>query len=149
MKEQRGRAYIFYPAGFLFSTFDDLLHENHAIDNIPGMTEFILKSFQFKPFLFEKSQNTLHQIKKEMKQTRKKETKETLFIGIHNRRTDHLSLQREGGWVPLEAGYFLEAMETYRAWFPGQNLVFLYISDDPQWARQKILPRIKTKGKEH
>ena len=80
---------------------------------------------------------------------RKKETQETLFIGIHNRRTDHLSLQREGGWVPLEAGYFLEAMELYRSWFRGHSLVFLYISDDPQWARQKILPRIKTKGKEH
>ena len=85
-----------------------------------------------------------------MKQKKKKrETQETLFIGLHNRRTDHLGLQREGGWVPLEAGYFLEAMELYRAWFRGHSLVFLYISDDPQWARQKILPRIKTKGKEH
>ena len=148
-EEQKGEAYIFYPAGFLFSTFDDLLDENYAIDNIPGMTEFILNSFQFKPFLVEKIQNTLHQIKKERdrKQKKKKrETQKTLFIGLHNRRTDHLSLQREGGWVPLEAGYFLEAMELYRAWFQDHSLVFLYISDDPQWARKKILPRIKTKG---
>ena len=34
----------------------------------------------------------------------------------------------------------------YRQQFPQNTLIFLFISDDPQWAREKLLPRVKTKG---
>ena len=37
-------------------------------------------------------------------------------------------------------------MEMYRQHFPQNTLIFLFISDDPQWAREKLLPRVKTKG---
>ena len=64
-------------------------------------------------------------------------------MGIHNRRTDHLGFQKEGGYVPIEAGYFIEAMEMFRSKYP--RTVFVFVSDDLQWARQKLIPRIKTK----
>ena len=71
-----------------------------------------------------------------------------VYVGVHNRRTDHLHYQAEGGWLTLQPGYFLESLEVYRQWFAqsGKHLIFLFVSDDLDWARQKLLPRIKTKG---
>ena len=40
----------------------------------------------------------------------------------------------------------IKAMDLYRQHFPQNTLIFLFISDDPQWAKEKLLPRIKTKG---
>ena len=72
-----------------------------------------------------------------------------VYVGVHNRRTDHLQYQAEGGWVSLQPGYFLEALEVYRQWAGQQHkqLLFLFVSDDLHWARQNLLPRIKTKGR--
>ena len=72
-----------------------------------------------------------------------KREKDITFVGIHNRRTDHLEFQREGGYVPLEAGYFREAMHMYRAKFP--RVVFLFVSDDMAWGKEKVVGRVKTK----
>ena len=106
--EQHGKAYIFYPAGFLFSTFDDMFDEDTPLDTVPGLIDFTLKSFQFKKVFRDKCQDHLHLIKDKFKKRYKKKRKDVLFVGIHNRRTDHLHLQKEGGWIPLEAGYFIE-----------------------------------------
>ena len=40
-------------------------------------------------------------------------------------------------------------MDMYRQHYPNNTLIFLFISDDPQWAREKLLPRVKTKGKDN
>lgn len=71
-----------------------------------------------------------------------------IYVGVHNRRTDHLQYQAEGGWREIQPGYFLEALEVYRqwSWQSDKHPVFLFVSDDLDWARQKLLPRIKTKG---
>ena len=37
-------------------------------------------------------------------------------------------------------------MEMYRQHFSKNELIFLFVSDDPQWATEKLLPRVKTKG---
>ena len=76
------------------------------------------------------------------------EPENIVYVGVHNRRTDHLQYQAEGGWITLQPGYFLEALEVYRqwAWRSNKHLVFLFVSDDLGWAREKLLPRIKTKG---
>ena len=71
-----------------------------------------------------------------------------VYVGLHNRRTDHLQYQLEGGWRVIQPGYFLEALELYRQWAAESNKhpLFLFVSDDLDWARQKLLPRVKTKG---
>ena len=80
--------------------------------------------------------------------SRSVESENIVVVGVHNRRTDHLQYQAEGGWITLQPGYFLEALEVYRqwSWRSDKHLVFLFVSDDLDWARQKLLPRIKTKG---
>ena len=45
-------------------------------------------------------------------------------------------LQKQFGSKTLEAGYFLEAMDMYRAKY--KRVVFLYVSDDIEWARTKL-----------
>ena len=59
-----------------------------------------------------------------------------------------MEYQAEGGLVSLQPGYFLQALDLYRQWVgrAGKIPVFLFVSDDLGWARQKLLPRIKTKG---
>ena len=59
-----------------------------------------------------------------------------MFVGIHQRRGDHLLYQEEGGIITLDAGYFLEAMEMYREKF--KRVVFIYVSDDLQWGKDKL-----------
>ena len=59
-----------------------------------------------------------------------------MFVGIHQRRGDHLLYQEEGGIKTLDAGYFLEAMEMYREKF--KRVVFIYVSDDLQWGKDKL-----------
>ena len=42
------------------------------------------------------------------------EMEERLFVGIHARMTDHKSLERETGRIPVKASYFVQAMDLYR-----------------------------------
>ena len=42
------------------------------------------------------------------------EEEERLFVGIHARMTDHKSLERETGRIPVKASYFVQAMDLYR-----------------------------------
>eukprot|EP00090_Calanus_glacialis_P012604 TRINITY_DN21200_c0_g1_i1.p1 TRINITY_DN21200_c0_g1~~TRINITY_DN21200_c0_g1_i1.p1 ORF type:complete len:445 (+),score=115.38 TRINITY_DN21200_c0_g1_i1:200-1336(+) len=145
-EEQKGKAYIFYPSGLLFSAFDKRINETFPMDEVPGMIDFMIRSFKFKEYFREKSQSILQQISQNFKKNNKKlfkKEKEVTFVGIHNRRTDHLDFQKEGGFIPLEAGYFIEAMEMFRAKYP--RTVFVYVSDDIKWGREKLKKRVKSK----
>ena len=42
-----------------------------------------------------------------------------------------------------------KSFKSHRTWFSNNNVIFLYVSDDLQWAEQKLLPRVKTKGRNH
>ena len=116
------------------------------MDEVPGMVDFAARAFTFKKYFKDRSQAILEIVSREFKKNNKKQfkrEKDITFVGIHKRRTDHLEFQTEGGFVPLETGYFLEAMDMYRAKFPG--VVFLFVSDDMAWGREKLVRRVKTK----
>ena len=112
--QQTGRAYIFYPAGFLFSAFDDEINENYPLDSVPSLLNFTLNSFQFKQYFIDHGNNILRNIAEQYQKQKNHKKLELQFIGIHNRRTDHLKFQQEAGFIPLDVGYFLEAMEMFR-----------------------------------
>ena len=148
LKEKRGKAYIFYPAGYLYSALASEINATNPMDHIPGLLDFTLKSFTFKQFYKEQAMAKLRRFSSKMIKKTGVYPKDIVYVGVHNRRTDHLQYQREGGWLSLEPGYFLEALELYRQWHweQGKRLLFLFVSDDLIWARDKLLPRIKTKG---
>ena len=71
----------------------------------------------------------------------KNKKKETIFIGIHSRRTDHLEFQvKKLNLVPLKPSYFLEAIELFKQKFSKKkfNLAFIYVSDDLEWGKQNL-----------
>ena len=52
--------------------------------------------------------------KKRRKRKADEEEERLLFVGIHARMTDHKSLERETGRIPVKASYFVQAMDLYR-----------------------------------
>ena len=118
--QQTGRAYIFYPAGFLFSTFDDEINENYPMDSVPTLLDFTLNSFRFKQNFIDHGNSILRNISERYQKQKKHEKSQQVelqFIGIHNRRTDHLKYQQEAGFIQLDVGYFLEVMEIFRCFW--------------------------------
>ena len=65
-----------------------------------------------------------------------KKRKDITFVGVHHRRGDHLFFQQEGDIPTLDVGYFLESMEMYRQKY--KRVVFVYVSDDIEWAKNKL-----------
>ena len=122
-----GKAYILYPNGMLMKSYDDTFGEdiNYYLDDVPGLmqlsdillssvyagiVDFAADSFQFRQEFLDASKENLEFIaenfrKENPKKFRKK--KDITFVGIHNRRGDHLDYQKEGGHVMLDPGYFL------------------------------------------
>ena len=56
---------------------------------------------------------------------------------------DHITLRNEHNIEKLGASYFLESMEIFRQKF--KRVVFVYVSDDLEWGREKLERRIKSK----
>ena len=52
--------------------------------------------------------------KRKATEEKEAEDEELLFVGIHARMTDHKSLERETGRIPVKASYFVQAMDLYR-----------------------------------
>ena len=75
-----------------------------------GVVDFAVNSFQFRNEILDPSKENLEFIAEHFrKENPKKFRKKTdiTFVGIHNRRGDHLEFQKEGGYVMLDPGYFL------------------------------------------
>ena len=131
---------------------------------VPGFEAALSKAFTLKKVHRDNAETTINkalemhreqqakleadrQKKKEKAKGKKKKTKRSkrplTFIGIHSRRTDHLAYEKERGRNPLKVSYFIEAMDKFRSKF--KNVIFLYISDDLEWGKMALAPRIKQK----
>jgi galactoside 2-L-fucosyltransferase 1/2 len=96
------------------------------------------KEFKFLPILLKLVQNTYNNIKLNNKY------KNITYIGVHVRRTDFKT------WLPLKyntnlinAKYFLEAMAWFRKKINSRSLLFLIISDDPDWCKKEITSHVE------
>ena len=129
--------------------FDETFGEDleYHMDDIPGILDFTVNAFKFKKVFRETSDDTLTTIGNHFRQANKKKfkkRKDITYVGIHNRRGDHLYFQKESGLKTLEPGYFIEAMEMYREKY--KRVVFIYVSDDMNWGEEKLKNTIKKKG---
>ena len=110
-------------------SYDDTFGEdiNYSMDDVPGrkqdltkvyltqlssagVVDFAVDSFQFRKEILDASKENLEFIAEHFRKANpKKFRKKTdiTFVGIHNRRGDHLDYQKEGGFVMLDPGYFL------------------------------------------
>ena len=69
------------------------------------------QKLRFHPGVETRVKKTLKQIAKH----KKLQPKDVTYVGIHNRRTDHLEyVSTHLGFEPIEADYFIDAMEYFR-----------------------------------
>ena len=64
-QEKNGKTYIFYPAGFLYNSFDGQINQSFPMDFIPGFVNFALHSFKFKHKLNHMANLALQKAKEE------------------------------------------------------------------------------------
>ena len=145
---QRGRAVILYPFGLSLFKIDGVFGKylNYHMEDVPGIMDFTLKSFVFKKKLRDTSQAVLRAVAEAFRSKNPekfKKRQDITFVGVHHRRGDHISLQREGGLYMLGPGYFLDTMAWFREKY--RRVAFVYVSDDMKWAEEKLVPRLKTK----
>ena len=145
--QRRGKAFLFFPTGITMEAFDETFGEDleYHMDDIPGILDFTVDAFKFKKVFRETSDDTLTTIGEHFREANKKKFKkrtDITYVGIHNRRGDHLDFQKESGLKTLKPGYFIEAMDMYREKF--KRVVFIYVSDDMNWGKEKLKNRIKT-----
>ena len=58
--------------------------------------------------------------------------KNVTVVGVHHRRGDHLQYQLDHDIPHITMSYLGQSMDLFRRRFQ-ENVVFLYISDDPEW----------------
>lgn len=91
------------------------------------------KTLKFIPEIMERVYDVYDSVAKKMHLPKKDIT----FIGIHNRRTDHLAwTQKKHKRSPLKASYFYDAMDKFREDY--DNVAFLFVSDDMPWGKKNI-----------
>ena len=130
------------------SAFDETFGEdyNYHMDDVPGLLDTVMNAFTFRGDFINPAKSVLRNIAHEYRENHPKKFKkktDITFVGIHQRRGDHVSFRDEGNIDELGASYFLEAMEMYREKF--KRVVFVYVSDDLEWGIEKLEKRIKTK----
>ena len=96
-----GRALLFFPMGLTMRSLDDEFGEDLGLtlDDVPGLLEFTLRAFTFKQEYRDVAQAVLQRAVEEDQKRRgaKARKGKVTFVGIHNRRGDHLHYQKEVG----------------------------------------------------
>ncbi|XP_067002475.1 galactoside 2-alpha-L-fucosyltransferase SEC1-like [Anabrus simplex] len=102
-------------------------------DLVLSWADDIRHEFRFKRRLTETSQKVLKTAGQLLNTTN------TVYVGIHVRRTDYRNyLWRTRRIFLADADYFLTAMDYFRAKYSG-NVAFLVVSDDPSWCRHNLI----------
>ena len=147
MKE--GKALLMFPNGIRMSAFDKTFGEdfNYHMDDVPGLLDTVKNAFTIRREFRDHSKSVLTDIANDYRRNHPKKfkfknKKGITFVGIHQRRGDHVSFREEHNINELGASYFLESMEMFREKF--KNVVFVYVSDDLEWGKEKLIKRIKT-----
>lgn len=128
----KNKAYHCWPSGASPDQFGEFF-------NVSGLYEALEQNLQLKDEFVDHAQQKLAKIKKQFSKS-KSAKKDTIFVGIHSRRTDHLAFQEKKNLIHLDPSYYMDAIEIYRKKFPSKkyNLAFIWVSDDLQWGRDKI-----------
>ena len=140
-ENKRGKLIIFhpYPLGYSIGNFP-VKNRDQIIKDVNIPITFVRENFQFHDHFMSWSLEVLKKTEKDFRRRKKMKKKASVtFIGIHNRRGDHLADQVKEGVGELLPGYFLGGMDFFRDRY--KNVIFLYVSDDMDWGRMRLLPR--------
>ena len=138
---QKGRSIIIhpYPGAYNIGKFG-IKNKDTIIKDLNIPMRLVRKHFQFEDYSINQSREVLTRTEQDFRKRKKlKRKKPVIFVGIHHRRGDHIIDQVMEGVGELSPGYFLGAMDFFREKY--KNVVFLYVSDDMEWGKLKLLPR--------
>jgi hypothetical protein len=77
------------------------------------MEDTVRKTFKFHPHIQSAADATIADVAKRFKKT--SQTSDVTFVGIHNRRTDHIDFVKKTARAkPITKRYFKDAMEYFR-----------------------------------
>ena len=156
----RNRALMMYPGNQinLFNSVetnytienDELAQAKHFqrafFDRMQLKDEYVESARRILKFVT-KTHIQRHNITKTKSSKPSKPSKSFIYIGIHSRRTDHLHYQQKHNMKELDVHYYLDSMHLYREQFKKQSkkkqLIFVFVSDDLQWGKDKLLYRVK------
>jgi len=157
----QNRALMMYPGNKIKpfdvdSNIDTYSNENDVYGKSKKFSDAFFHRLQLKDTFVKKAQKILHKINKAHKTKHKLNKKRSqskfasssyIYVGIHSRRTDHLEYEKKHEIRSLDASYYLDAMHLYRTHFTKENkekrLIFVFVSDDPKWGKEKLLNRVK------
>ena len=138
------------------TNIDTYTNENDVYGKLKNFTVKFFQRMQLKDDFVRKAQKILHMITKTHRKKHEMTNQENfpkanrsnhVYVGIHSRRTDHLEYEKKHQMTSLDAMYYLDAMHLYRKKFKKENkekrLIFVFVSDDPQWGKDKLLNRVK------
>ena len=138
------------------SNINTYTNENDVFGEFKDFSDAFFQRLQLKDKFVKKAKKILSLINKshqkkhkitEIENNSKSVQSNYIYVGIHCRRTDHLEYQKKHNMRPLDVMYYLDAMHLYRQHFKKEHkdkrLVFVFVSDDPQWGKEKLLNRVK------
>lgn len=105
--------------------------------------EEIRADFQLKDEFVVHADQSLNKIKQIFAKQLKK--RKPTFIAVHLRRSDASKSFSDLGFPALKPGYFFSAMDTMvnNLKVKKKSMIFVLVSDDHQWVKDNILPRVK------
>lgn len=104
----------------------------------PGFLKEFEKNFQFHTKHLKAADKTLSKISRKIKNSQN-----PIWVGIHVRRTDYQIYEESLNLIPIKPSYYLQAMDTFRGFYPGNTLIFLVITDDVSWCQKNVKKRSK------
>jgi len=133
-----GHGWILWPdRGFLFNEYQS------GVKLLEDTDLKIRNSLVFKTHFIEKAKLQLKfSLKKWMSKNKKRVKKSDItganitYVAIHHRRGDHLKYERVMKIPHITLAYLGPTMDLYRAKY--KTVVFLYVSDDKEWAKQHM-----------
>ena len=156
------RALLYYPGleGLIWDMrhmgMDEYDLENDLLAKDKNFQDAFFERLQIKDKFVNHAQKILHAIKQKHKKRHnlpdeygamEKSYNGFIFVGIHIRRTDHRQYERDNDMRNLDLEYYLRAIQLYRMKFKKENLqkmlIFVILSDDIQWVKNKLLPQGK------
>jgi hypothetical protein len=95
------------------------------------------RTLEFQPEIRERVKQIYSKVMSEVAASKEIAGSDITWIGVHNRRTDHIKYTREKhDRKPLEPEFFHDAMDEFREDY--DHPVFLYVSDDMEWGRENL-----------
>eukprot|EP00095_Tigriopus_kingsejongensis_P007591 maker-scaffold417_size177606-snap-gene-0.45 protein:Tk07591 transcript:maker-scaffold417_size177606-snap-gene-0.45-mRNA-1 annotation:"galactoside 2-alpha-l-fucosyltransferase 2" len=134
-----GRVLYLWPVTGHDEAFDAYRAESHhCVEHdrmVKAYHQTMRNTLEFRPEIMTRVNKIIEEVARKMGSPRR----EITFVGVHNRRTDHIAYtKKKEGKTPLKPSYFHHAMDAMREDVDHKKMAFLIVSDDMAWAKKNI-----------